>query len=155
MDNTECCPEFKPEPWDEKEITWTDKPFVQDRVRSLFHIPINFGAVMKRNVALIEAAQAKAEDMIVLADEDSLWGSNVFLNVAKEVPQATMTTISGTFLSKVFEGPYSRMRVWIKQMQEYVSSSGNTVKKLYFYYTTCPKCAKKYGKNYVVILAQV
>ncbi len=23
------------------------------------------------------------------------------------------------------------------------------------YYTTCPKCAKKYGKNYVVILAQV
>jgi hypothetical protein len=26
---------------------------------------------------------------------------------------------------------------------------------MYFFYTTCPKCAKKYGKNYVVILAQI
>jgi len=23
------------------------------------------------------------------------------------------------------------------------------------WYTTCPKCAKKYGKNYVVIIAEV
>jgi hypothetical protein len=23
------------------------------------------------------------------------------------------------------------------------------------WYTTCPKCAKKYGKNYVVILAEI
>jgi len=28
-------------------------------------------------------------------------------------------------------------------------------RKLYFFYTTCPRCAQKYGKNYVVILAQV
>jgi len=28
-------------------------------------------------------------------------------------------------------------------------------KTLYWYYTTCPKCAKKYGKNYVVPLDQV
>ena len=25
----------------------------------------------------------------------------------------------------------------------------------YMWYTTCPKCAKKYGKNYVVILGQI
>jgi hypothetical protein len=110
---------------------------------------------MKRNIARIEAAQAKAEDMMVLAEDDSLWGCNVFLHVAKEVPQATMTTISGTFLSKVFEGPYSQIRIWIKQMQEYLASTDKTAGKLYFYYTTCPKCAKKHGKNYVVILAQV
>jgi len=24
-----------------------------------------------------------------------------------------------------------------------------------FYYTTCPKCAEAYGKNYVVLLAEV
>jgi hypothetical protein len=40
-------------------------------------------------------------------------------------------------------------------MGEYVKSRGREVKKLYFYYTTCPKCAKKYGKNYVVLLAEV
>ena len=27
--------------------------------------------------------------------------------------------------------------------------------KGYMWYTTCPKCAKKYGKNYVVILSEV
>jgi hypothetical protein len=29
------------------------------------------------------------------------------------------------------------------------------LKKLYFSYTTCPACAKAYGKNYVVLFAQV
>jgi len=29
------------------------------------------------------------------------------------------------------------------------------LKKLYFFYTTCPKCAKHYGKNYVIAFAEV
>jgi hypothetical protein len=66
-----------------------------------------------------------------------------------------MATLSGTFESKVFEGPYKNIRSWINQMQEYVASRGKVSKKLYFYYTTCPRCAKVYGKNYVVLLAQV
>jgi hypothetical protein len=40
-------------------------------------------------------------------------------------------------------------------MKAYVEAQGKELKKMYFYYTTCPKCAKEYGKNYVVILAQV
>ena len=32
---------------------------------------------------------------------------------------------------------------------------GKVAKQLLFYYTTCPKCAKAYGKNYVVLFAQV
>lgn len=27
--------------------------------------------------------------------------------------------------------------------------------ELYFHYTTCPKCAKKYGHNYVVLFTEV
>jgi len=66
-----------------------------------------------------------------------------------------MTSISGTFLSKVFEGPYRNMRTWIEEMKDFVRSQGKSFRKLYFFYTTCPKCAKKYGKNYVVVLAQL
>ncbi len=153
--NGECCPEFKPEAWDGKEITWDNKKFVTDRVRSLFHIPLNFGAVMKRNMALIEAAEAKSSEMIVLSDENSLWGADIYIGITNDVPNAKTSTISGKFLSKVFEGPYKNMSQWIKEMKEYTSSKGSDLKKLYFYYTTCPKCAKKYGKNYVVLLAQV
>jgi len=32
---------------------------------------------------------------------------------------------------------------------------GKRLRKMYLYYTTCPKCAKKYGKNYIVILAEI
>jgi hypothetical protein len=42
----ECCPRFNPEPWDKKVITWQNKRFVRDRVTSIFHIPLNYGAVM-------------------------------------------------------------------------------------------------------------
>lgn len=151
----ECCPQFDPGPWDEKELCWTDRKFVKDRVRSFLHIPLNFGSVMVRNMQKIEAAGAKAEDMIVLSDENSLWGADVYIRVDKDVPNADNVTISGTFVSKVFEGPYQHVHKWIEETKQFVASQGKQIKKLFCYYTTCPKCAKKYGKNYVVILAQV
>ncbi|MBN2308845.1 MAG: hypothetical protein JXR94_07750 [Candidatus Hydrogenedentes bacterium] len=151
----ECCPRFDPAPWDEKELTWENRRFVKDRVTSILHIPLNFGAVMRRNAAAIDKAGAHPDAMIVLADENSLWGADVYIEVSKDVPGAAMASISGTFLSKVFEGPFQNMRKWIDEMKAHVAGKGKSVQKLYFYYTTCPKCAKKYGKNYVVILAQV
>jgi hypothetical protein len=151
----ECCPQFDPGPWDGKELHWQDKRFVKDRVTSFLRIPLNFGAVMKRNVGSIEAAGAKPKTVVVLSDESSPWGSDVYIEVTKDVPGANMATLSGTFLSKVFEGPYGSMRKWIEEMKAFALSKGKTPQKLYFFYTTCPKCAKKYGKNYVVILAQV
>ncbi len=151
----ECCPRFDSKPWDEKEIVWDNKLFVKDHVASIFHIPINFGSVMKRNVAKLESANAKLETMVVLNDEGSLWGSDVFIEATKEVPGIAISKLSGCFLSKVFEGSYGNMSKWIEQMKAFVKSRNKELKKLYFYYTTCPKCAKKYGKNYVVILAQV
>ena len=154
-DSVECCPRFDPEPWDDKMIPWKNKPFVKDRVISFLHVPLNFGAVMRRNVRAIEAAGAAPKEMIVLSDENSLWGADVFIDVTKEIPGANMAAISGTFISKVFEGPFRNVRTWIDDMHRFVAAKGKSVRKLYFYYTTCPKCAKKYGKNYVVILAQV
>ncbi len=153
-ESVECCPKFNPEPWEEKTISWEKKRFVKDRVTSFLHIPLNFPAVMKRNMPAIVAAGACSENMIVLADENSLWGADVYIEATKDVPGANMTTISGTFITKVFEGPFRNMRKWVEEMKRCVTAKGKTVRQLYFYYTTCPKCAKKYGKNYVVILAQ-
>lgn len=150
-----CCPRFDPEPWEQNQITWEGRKFVKDRVRSFLHIPLNFGSVMKRNVALIEVADAKSAEPIVLADENSLWGSDVYIDVTKDVPNAQMAELSGTFMTRVFEGPYKDAGKWAKQMTQHVESQGRQLRKLYFYYTTCPKCAKEHGKNYVVLLAQV
>ena len=123
---TGCCPRFDPQPWDEKEITFDGKLFLKDRVRSFCHIPLNFGRVMIRNMEKIVAADALPPEPLLLADEDSLWGADVYIGVAKEVPGADVQSISGTFLTKVFEGPYKDARKWCQQMQAYVKSKGKT-----------------------------
>jgi hypothetical protein len=150
-----CCPKGYPEDWHEKEVNWQDKPFVKGRVRSFLHIPLNFGGVLARNVRLIEAADALPEEMLVLSDENSLWGADMYIAVTKDVPEAKMARPSGVFLTKVFEGPYKQIPAWIEEMKRYVKSKGRELKQLFFLYKTCPKCAKKYGKNYVVLLAEV
>ena len=152
---TGCCPRFNPEPWGGKEITFKDRLFVKDHVRSIFHIPLNFDKVMVKNMEKIEAAGALAPVSLMLSDEKSLFGSDVYIEVSKDVPGAEMVKMSGTFLSKVFEGPYKDAGKWAKEMINYVKLKGRELKKMYFFYTTCPACAKFYGKNYTVILAEV
>lgn len=83
-----------------------------------------------------------------------MWGMDIYLRTTKDVPSMKTTTISGTFLSKVFEGPYKNIPAWLAEMKHHVAAKGKEIKDLFFYYTTCPKCARKYGKNYVVLLAK-
>jgi len=151
---TGCCEPFNPEPWQEKEIKWENKLFVKDHVTSFLHIPLNMGKKIVKNMALIEKAGAKGEQLM-LSDEKSPWGSDIYIDATREVPGAKMATISGTFLTKVFEGPYQNAGKWAKEMVEYVKSKNKILKKIYFSYTTCPACAKAYGKNYVVLFAEV
>lgn len=152
---TGCCEPFNPKPWQDKEIVWKDKLFVKDHVISFLHIPLNFGKKVVENMEMIEKANAKAPYQLMLTDEKSLWGADIYIDVAKKVPNARMTTLSGTFITKVFEGPYQNISKWVQEMKKFVENKGKQIKKMYFSYTTCPKCAKAYGKNYVVLFAQI
>ncbi len=157
MNKEKCCPKFDPTPWDEKEIVWENETFIKDHVICFLHIPINFGAKMIKNVKLMKAAGAMPaeSEFIVLSSHDTLWGMDIYLRTKKEVPKANNAVISGNFLSKVFEGSYKNTPKWVEGMKKYVSDKKREIKDLYSYYTTCPKCAQKYGKNYVVLLAKV
>jgi desulfoferrodoxin-like iron-binding protein len=161
--STGCCEPFDPAPWQDtsagsgqvKEITWQDKIFVRDSVKSFLHIPLDMGKKIVKNMALIEKAGAKAPYQLMLTDEKSMWGADIYIDVSKEVPGVKMAKLSGTFLTKVFEGPYQNAGKWAMEMKKYVEDKGKVMQKLYFAYTTCPKCAKAYGKNYAVLFAQV
>jgi hypothetical protein len=151
-----CCPKFDPAVWQEKEITWSDKKFIRGTVRSIFHMPINMGSVITGLCSKVEHAGASLEqDTLMLSDEVSAWKSLQYISVSKDVPNCENITLSGTFLTKVFEGPYRMVPKWYKEMEQYVATKGKSIKKIYVYYTTCPKCAKAQGKNYVVLFAQV
>ncbi|MDD5590997.1 MAG: hypothetical protein PHY18_03605 [Dehalococcoidales bacterium] len=157
--NNECCPKFDPEPWQEKEVIWKDRHFIKETIPQFMHIPLpgTFGKAVSRMWGKIEDARAKPDmnDFIMLSAESSPWKGEIYMTTTKEVPNAENVKFSGTYLTKVFDGPYNDVPKWIKEMAPFVAKKGKSVKKWLFYYTTCPKCAKKYGHNYVVTFAEV
>lgn len=154
-EETGCCKRFIPDPWMDKQVNFENRLFLKDHVTSVFHIPLNYGKVMKRDMELIENAGAKPAESLMLTDENSLWGSDIYIEISKPIPGADVVKIPGTFLSKVFEGSFSEIGQWTEEMKAFVESTGKVMKKLYFFYTTCPACAKAYGKNYIVLLAEI
>jgi len=156
-DNSEtgCCARLDVDHWDRREIEWERKPFVRDQVRKLFHIPVNYGSVIGRVNDLIESAEAYTEEPLWLTDEVSSWVSILYTASNGDVPGATMEYLSGTFLTRVFEGPYRKVREWADETSAYARERGANVTRFLFYYATCPRCAKKFGENLVVVFAQV
>jgi arabinogalactan endo-1,4-beta-galactosidase len=80
---------------------------------------------------------------------------DIYVAVDKEVPGAENKFLSGTFYSKVYEGDFKDTDKWCKDYIQILKSKGMNMEKMYMWYTTCPKCAKKYGKNYVVIISRI
>jgi hypothetical protein len=152
---TNCCPRFKPEPWDGQELHFENKPFVSASTVSLFHVPLNMGSVFARTWNAIKDAHAEDGGFLVLSHEDSAWHAEHLFAVSRPVAGSDMVSLSGDFLTRVFEGPYASAKRWADDMKRYVTDRGRTLDTLYFFYTTCPKCAKYYGKNYVVAVAKV
>lgn len=158
-DSEVCCPQFDPIPWENTTHQWQDKLFIKDSMPVIFHIPMPWliTKLMTRMMKKVEDSGASPEtkDFIILTYDPSPWRSEYYIYVLKEVQNAENVKISGTFISKVFDGPYQNVPKFMKETESYVSGLGSKVKKFYSFYTTCPKCAKKYGHNYIVILAEV
>jgi hypothetical protein len=152
---TGCCPRFQPTRWDNQELHFDHKPFVKASTISLFHVPLNMGSVFTRTWTAIKEAHADNGGFLVLSHDNSAWHEEHLFAVAQSVPGAEMVYLSGDFLTKVFEGPYSDVRKWCTEMERYVVTKGRQLDTMYFFYTTCPRCAKHYGKNYVVGVAKV
>lgn len=151
----ECCPPFDPQPWQEKFFDWKEKRFVSGKVCTMFYMPLNFGKVISRLYERIKAAGAESGEWLCLSDHTSKWNMDIYLAVDKEIPGAENITLSGRFFSKVYEGPFKDTKKWCDDFEATLRGQGLTLKKQYMWYTVCPKCAKKYGKNYVVIIGQV
>lgn len=147
-----CCPQFDPIPWENKEIVWDNKMFIKEKTCSFFYMPLNMGSMMKKTWGKVEKAEAspEAKDWVMLSRDLSPWKCEHYLAVNKEVPGSQNVKLSGIFLTKVFEGPFRECKNWYKEMQKFAEEKSVDKSNIYFYYTTCPKCAKKWGKNYVV-----
>jgi hypothetical protein len=157
--SAECCPEFDPLPWQETRHDWQGKLFIKDTVPQFFHIPLPsmFGkrVVKMMNQAKAAGADLEPKEMLLLTHDPSPWKAELYMAVKSEVPGIENAQISGSFLTKVYDGPYNAVPKWIKDMNAYVAGQGKKVGKYYFHFAYCPKCSKKYGHNYVVAFAKV
>lgn len=152
---TGCCPRFQPAGWDGQELHFEDKLFVRASTISLFHVPLNMGHVFGKTLESIKSSHADSGSFLVLSHDDSPWHAEHLFAVDREVPGAEMVRLNGTFLTKVFEGPFSQSRAWCQELTHTVEAQGKRLEQIYFFYTTCPRCARVYGKNYVVGVAKV
>ena len=150
-----CCLEFDPKKWNEKKVTWDKKLFIKDKVFSFFHIPLNFKSTIKENIERLKLENAYDSNMIILTDDRSAFYMNIYMSAKKPIKKAYDVKVSATFISKVFEGPDKNIKKWEKEMTRFVKEKGKEVKHFYFYHPYCPKCAEKYGINYVVLLAEI
>jgi hypothetical protein len=153
--NEICCPEFDPKPWDGHMHEWNEKLFIRDKVFTIFHMPMNFGAAMRRFDRKVTAAGAQMPDWLCLSDHTSMWNMDLYLCVDKNVAGAENMKLSGKYFSKVFEGPYKDAGKWQKEFASVLKDKNLKPGKTFTWYTTCPKCAKKFGKNYVVLFAEL
>lgn len=150
-----CCALIRPVEWDEQIFIFDKKLFAKATTNSFLYMPLNMRRVMDQTITTILTAEAIHEDGLILSEDVSPWHADHYFAVDKVVPGLPMKRLSGTFITKVFEGPYSNVGKWHKQLLRYVKSRHKTPLKTYFFYTTCPECSKIYGKNYVVGFQQI
>lgn len=153
---TGCCPVFDPEPWDGKIFRFEELLFAKASTRSLFYMPLNMGSVFSTVMKRIDIAKANMESgYLILSQDVSKWKADHYFRVTKDVAGLEMVKLSGDFVTKVFDGEFKKMPAYIEEFKSYISSLDYEMKEFYVFYTTCPKCAKVYQHNYMVLFGKV
>ena len=134
--------------------------FIKETMPTLFHIPFPpmIGSKITKMWKLAENSKANLDnkdDILILFTDPTAFKSEIYLSVKDNIPKANNVTLSGTFISKVFDGDYNAVPKFIKQMDQYLNTINKKAKKYYIHYAYCPKCAKKFGYNYMIFFAEI
>jgi len=153
---TSCCPRLDPAGWDRQTLHFEGKPFVRAITHSVDYVPTDMAEVFGATSAAIAAANAWPDgESLVLSRDLSPSEAEQLFAVKGDVPRAEMVRLDGDFRTRVFEGPYEQAPQWKTAFERELAGEGLSADRIYFYYTTCPKCAAVYGKNYVVAIARL
>jgi len=157
LNETGCCPVPNIKGWDKKEMSLKDRFFIRKSGRSFGYIPFNMGPILGslHSAARDAGALLPLKKALLLSRDVSPWKSDQLYGVSKPVDGADNVVLDGTYLTQVFEGPYRDAKIWNKDIRFQALKRGVENPEVYFFYTTCPKCYKHYGKNYVIGFARV
>ncbi len=150
-DGVPCCPRFGLDEWDENEIVWENKLFIRRKTSNFFHSAPDFSELLQK----VKDAGALPKQLFMLSEDSELWSTTLYVAISKAIPGEEIVKISGRFIVKVYEGPYSDAGKWLNKTQEYVKTKKKKVRSMYFFYTHCPKCNEYYGNQYTAVLAEI
>jgi len=158
-DNQECCPKFEPKRWEEKTFEWENKRFIKESIPTIFHMPFpkSIGKKVTKMMALAEKGDSLSDDeldTLLLFNDPTTFKSDIYLSVTKNVPSAQNVLLSGTFISKVYDGAYHKVPKFMKQMKDFLRAQDIREDDFYVHYAYCPKFAKEFGHNYLVLFAE-
>lgn len=129
--------------------------FIETATRNFLYIPLNMDKVMSQAQTAIENAGASDPDRYLMLSEDhSPWRTNHLMLVTRDVPGYPTRSLSGQWRARVFEGSFREAGDWYREMNHPQPEGGSVPERILAFYTTCPRCAKEYGKNYVVMFAK-
>jgi hypothetical protein len=153
---TNCCPRFDAPSWDKQTFVFDDMLFAKASTKNFLHMPLNLGKVMTNTQAFIEKAGATEKDFyLVLSQDVSSWKTNHYFKVTKDVSDLEMVKLSGTYMTRTYDAKYKDIPNLLKEFESYISDSGSKMREFLVFYTTCPKCAKHYGHNYMVFFGKI
>ena len=157
INETQCCAIPDISGWDHEVVVFENKNFIRSHTRSFMYVPMNMASVMTKLSQVVQAAQVSMppNEAMILSHDLSPWRAEQLYAVTSPIEGADNVVLNGEFASMVFEGPYGDAKLWMEGIRGYAKSLGRVTGGVYFFYTTCPKCAKHYGKNYVIALAKV
>lgn len=157
INETGCCALPNVDAWQHAVIDFDNRHFIRLFTRSMMFVPLNMDEIMTelQETAVKAGATMPPEEAMALSRDLTPWRAEQLYAVTKEIPGADNLVLNGKFASIVFEGDYSKAKDWFDDMVEYALELGKKTEAIYFFYTTCPKCAEHYGKNYVVGLAKL
>lgn len=139
----ECCPEFEVSKWDKKREVWENRLFIKETMPTLFHMPFppTIGKKITKMYGQVEKAGAhlpdKADTLILFRDP-SAFRSEIYYSVSKKVADSQNAELSGTFVSRVFDGKYNEVPKFIKEMDKYLKENGESASDYYIHYAYCP-----------------
>ncbi len=150
-----CCPIFEPAKWDGQTLIWNNKKFIKGNAFTFYYMPLLFGSVISKLFTNIDKSGAICVDNMSLSYHKSPWNMELYLAVDKVVPKEENVTLSGEYYVRVYDAPFKDTSKIISNYLNDVNEKGIVVDKIYNWYTTCPRCARKYGHNYIAILGKI
>lgn len=151
-----CCVRMNSREWDLKQHVWKREPFFVVKHGLFFHIPINFGGIVKTAMDQLEKTYKPEYPFMMLERELNWFTGKLMVALKKPAKGPDVEYLSGTFISKVFNGPYNRLGPAVQELAEHVRKKrGARPTEFYFWYTVCPRCAKKLGGYQTIIFARM